>query len=150
MGKFNWWRRYRPKAKLQKKNAKKGIPFVLQQIDNGDFDHSDLKQQAEDELVRCEKELKQFVKAYKGNNPKEDNRYLDIERKYRKRYNKLMEDYHEEEIRTLMELRSSLIKHFEVDVWEEVMQEAFKRDTTGARDFYFLYSELSEKQLQIN
>ena len=146
MGKFNWWRRYSAKPKLQRKNAKKGIPFVLQQIDHGDFDHSDLKRQAEEELVRCAKDLKQFIKTYKGYEPESDSRYLDIERKYRKRYNKLMADYHEEEIRTLVELRAGLISHFEMDVWEEVLQEAFKRDTTGARDFYFLYSEITNKQ----
>lgn len=148
MGKFNWWRRYRSKQKLQRKDAKKGIPFLLQQIDHGDFDHSDLKRQAEEELVRCNKDLQQFTKAYKGLDAKSDERYLDIERKYRKRYNKLMEDYHEEEVKMLMELRLSLIKHFEVDVWSEVVQEAFKKDSTGAKDFYFLYSDISEKQLQ--
>lgn len=150
MSKFNWWRRYRPKAKLQRKDAKIGIPYILQQIDHGDFDHSDLKRQAEEELVRCEKDLKQFIKNYKGNDPKQDSRYLDIERKYRKRYNKLMEDYHDEEIRLLLDLRAGLVRHFEVDVWDQVLQEAFKRETTGARDFYFLYSQLSEKQLQTN
>ena len=61
-----------------------------------------------------------------------------------------MADYHEEEVKALMELRLSLIKHFEVDVWDEVVQEAFKNETTGARDFYFLYSDISEKQLQTN
>lgn len=146
MGKFNWWRRYRPKARLQKKDARKGIPFILQQIDHGDFDHSDLKRQAEEELVRCEKDLNQFLKTCKGNDPKNDSRYLDIERKYRKRYNKLMEDYHEEEVKLLVELRASLIRHFEVDVWEDTLQEAFKRDTTGARDFYFLYNDIVNKQ----
>ena len=144
MSRFNWWRRYRPKARLQRKNAKKGIPFLLQQIDHGDFDHSDLKRQAEEELVRCDKDLKQFIKTTHGSEPTKDSRYLDIERKYRKRYNKLMEDYHNEEVRLLLELRSCLIREFEVDVWDEVLQEAFKRDSTGARDFYFLYSELSE------
>lgn len=146
MGKFNWWRRYRSKPKLQRKNAKKGIPFILQQIDHGDFDHSDLRQQAEDELVMCNKELKQFVKNYKGRDPINDTRYLDIQRRYRKRYNKLMQDYHEDELRTLAELRHSLIQHFEINVWDEVLQEAFKRDTTGARDFYFLYSEITNKR----
>ncbi len=148
MSKFNWWRRYRPKNKLQRKDAKKGIPFLLQQIDHGDFDHSDFKRQAEEELVRCDKDLAAFAKSYRGNNPKDDERYHDIERRYRKRYNKLIEDYYNEETSRLMYLRASLIREFGVDVWEETFQEAIKKDIPGAREFYFLYSELSEKQLQ--
>jgi hypothetical protein len=145
MGKFNWWRRQRPKAKLDRKKAKLGVPFILQQIEHGDFDHSDFKRQAEQELVLCEQTLATFVKNYKGSAPTLDDRYLEIERKFRKRYNKLMEDYHKEEVATLMELRVALIKHFEVDVWDETVQEAFKRDTIGAKDFYFLYNELTNK-----
>jgi hypothetical protein len=148
MGKFNWWRRYRPKNKLQRKDALKGRPFLLQQIEHGDFDHSDFKRQAEDELKRCQKDLDTFVKNYKGNSPKEDSRYLDIERKYRKRYNKLMEDYHWEEMSMLIDLKQALIKEFEVDVWDDVMNEAMKRDISGGVSLYFLYSEISEKQLQ--
>jgi len=148
MSKFNWWRRYRPKARLQRKNAKKGIPFLLQQIDHGDFDHSDYKRQAEEELNRCEKELQQFTKNYKGSDPQNDERYLEIERKYRKRYNRLMEDYYNEEASRLMELRFCLIREFGIDVWEETFQEAIKKDIPGAREFYFLYSTVSEKQLQ--
>jgi len=145
MGKFNWWRRQRPKAKLDKKKAKLGVPFVLQQIEHGDFNQSDFKRQADQELVRCEQELASFVNNYKGSSPKQDDRYLEIERKYRKRYNKLMEDYHKEEISIILDLRAALIDHFEVDVWEETLQEAFKNDTTGAKDFYFLYSKLTNK-----
>ena len=148
MGKFNWWRRYRPKNKLQRKHANKLKPFLLQQIEHGDFDHSDYKRQAEDELKRCEKDLAEFCKHYKGNNPKQEYRYLEIERKYRKRYNKLMEDYHWEEASMLIELRQALIKEFDVDVWDDCMNEALKRDITGATSIYFLYSELSEKQKQ--
>lgn len=147
MGKFNWWKRQRPTQKLQRKNAKKGIPFLLQQIDHGDFDHSDYKQQAEEELVRCERELKQFTKTYKGADAKKDERYLTIERKYRKRYNKLMESYYDEETKRLVDLRGSLIREFGIDVWDEVLREAFKRDTPGAREFYFLYSTISDREL---
>ncbi len=41
MGKFNWWRRCKPKAKLQRKDALRGKSFLLQQIEHGDFDYSD-------------------------------------------------------------------------------------------------------------
>jgi hypothetical protein len=59
-----------------------------------------------------------------------------------------MEDYYQEETNRLMNLRVALIKEFGVDVWEETVMQAFKNDTTGARDFYFLYSNISEKELQ--
>ena len=147
MGKFNWWRRYRPKKKLKRSQANKLKPFLLQRIEHGDFDHSDYKRQADDELKRCEKELKTFCDNYKGNDPKQDSRYLDIERGYRKRYNKLMEDYHWEEASLLVDLKDELIKEFRVDVWDDCMNEALKRDAEDLTAIYFLYNEIANKQL---
>lgn len=147
MGKFNWWRRYRPKNKLQKRDAIKGVPFVLQQIRHGDYDHSDYKRQADEELQRCEKELQAFVSAYKGNDPKQDHRYLEIERSYRKRYNKLIEDYYWEEANMLTNLRTSLASEYGVDMWEEVMTEALRLDISDTESLFFLYNKMCQEQL---
>ncbi len=147
MGKFNWWRRYRPKNKLQKRDAIKGVPFVLQQIRHGDYDHSDYKRQADEELQRCEKELQAFTSSYKGDYPKQDRRYLDIERGYRKRYNKLMDDYHWEEANMLTNLRIALVREFGVDMWEEVMTKALRLDISNTESLFFLYNKMCQEQL---
>lgn len=144
MGKYNWWRRQRPARKLQRKDAFKGRSFLLQQLEHGDFSKSDFKRQAEDELVRCEKALKAFCDEYKGRNPKEDSRYHDIERKYRKRYNLLMQDYDIYEKRSLDELKAGLIKEFGVDVWDDAVEEAINQGTEEDEDLYYIYQNLSE------
>jgi hypothetical protein len=144
MGKYNWWRRSRPAKKLQTKNALKGRSFILQQLEHGDYCESDFRRQAEGELVRCKKELKTFSDEYKGHNPKEDSRYNDIERKYRKRYNLLMQDYDTQEKRTLHELKQNLITEFEVDVWDEVVEEAVNTGIETDEKFYHLYSKMSQ------
>lgn len=146
MGKYNWWRRYRPARKLQRKDAFKGRSFLLQQIEHGDYDESPFRQHAEEELVRCELALKEFSDSYKGFNPKQDSRYHDIERKYRKRFNLLMQDYDLQEKKMLNELKANLIKEFGVDVWDEVVEESINKDIKVGSDFYYLYSKVSELQ----
>ena len=144
MGKYNWWRRSRPAKKLQTKNALKGRSFILQQLEHGDYGESDFRRQAEGELVRCKKELKAFSDEYKGRNPVEDMRYNDIERKYRKRYNLLMQDYDIQEKRTLHELKQNLITEFEVDVWDEAIEEAVNTGIETDENFYHLYNKMSQ------
>ena len=148
MSRYYWWRRNPLRPKLKRSQANKLKPFILQQIEHGDFDHSDYERQANEELEMCERDLKAFCEAYKGTSPELDHRYLEIERGYRKRYNKLMEDYYWDEGNRLVDFREALVKHFEIDLWEECLNEAFKKDTDGAESFYFLYSELVKKQLQ--
>ena len=147
MSKFYWWRRTSKKKKLSPKKAHMLKPFLLQQIEHGDFDHSDYKRQADEELMRCDRDLKEFCEAYKGRDPKEDHRYGDIERAYRKRYNLLIEDYYWDEGTRLMEFKDALTDYFEIDVWDECLTEAFKQDISGAKSFYFLYSTISKEQL---
>ena len=61
-------------------------------------------------------ELDEFVKNYQGNeDPKTDSQYIDIERRYQKRYNKLYEDAHNTELRHLEELAEALSKEFKVN-----------------------------------
>ena len=147
MSKFYWWRRTSKKKKLNPKDAHMLKPFLLQQIEHGDFDHSDYKRQADEELMRCDRDLKEFCEAYKGRDPKEDHRYGEIERKYRKRYNLLMDDYSYDEGSILLDLKNALIEYFEIDVWDKVLAESFKQDISGAKSFYFLYSAVSKEQL---
>ena len=64
MGKFNWWRRSKKKAPLQRKNALQGKSFVLQQIENGDYDPSDYQRQAYEEKERCKKEQKKTIDSW--------------------------------------------------------------------------------------
>ena len=146
MSKYYWWRRYPKRKKLQPKDAHKLKPFILQQVEHGDFDESDYKRQAEEELKTRDKELKAFVKSYKGINPEQDHRYRDIQRRYQKRYNKLMEDYHNEEGGILLDFKTALIDYFEIDVWDECLAESFAKDLDGAESFYFLYSSISKKR----
>ena len=147
MSKFYWWRRIPKRKKLNVKDAHKLKPLILQQIEHGDFDESDYKRQADEELLRRDNELEKFIECYKGFSPKHDYRYLQIERKYQKRHNKLMEDYNNEEGNTLFDLRNALIEYFEVDVWDKVLAEAFNQDISEAKSFYFLYSTISKEQL---
>ena len=148
MSRYYWWRRYPSRKKLKRSQANNLKPFILQQIEHGDFDHSDYERQAKEEMARCEKALEAFCKEYKGTNPEQDHRYLEIERGHRKRYNKLMEDYYWDEGNRLVDFKNALCKHFGVDVWDKCLNESFIQDTDGAESFYFLYSELTKKQLQ--
>lgn len=146
MSKYYWWRRYPKRKKLDPKNAHKLKPFLLQQIEHGDFDESDYGRQAEEEFERRDEELKAFRKFYTGSDPEQDQLYHDIQRKYRKRYNKLMEDYDWDEKNILADFRVALENYFEIDVWDECMEQAFEQDISGAESFYFLYSKLSNKK----
>jgi len=145
MSKYYWWRRDPSRKKLKRSKANKLKPFILQQIEHGDFDHSDYERQAKHELDLCKKELTNFCDSYKGREPHQDHRYLDIERKYRKRHNLLMEDYYWDESNRLLDFKTALHKHFEIDVWDECLTESFKQDTNGAESFYFLYSKISKQ-----
>jgi len=67
----------------------------------------------------------------------------EVERKYIKRYNKLMEDDFEEERRLLRNLREGLIKEFEVDCWNESLQADPNQDLIT---LYNNYKKLASKQ----
>ena len=67
-----------------------------------------------DDAIFLNAELDKFVNEYKGHNPKEDSRYYDIQKRYMKRHNKLMEDAHEVELRHLHGLEDELVKEFDI------------------------------------
>ena len=61
MSRFYWWRRYPKKKKFNPKHAHKLKPLVLQQIEHGDFDESDYKRQADEELLTRDNELEKIT-----------------------------------------------------------------------------------------
>ena len=107
---FYWWRRWKSHQYLP---VRKGL---LARIQNGDFEYSQLFDWAKYEMKYKQDELDEFVKNYQGkDDPKTDELYRDIERRYQKRYNKLFEDAHEVENRHLESLAEALAKEFKVD-----------------------------------
>ena len=141
MGKFNWWRRYSKKPKLSRKDAFKGKTFLLQQIEHGDFDHSDYLRQAREELLRMKDEQQSISDSHKGGKESLQEKLDECERKYRKRHNKLMQDYEDEETRTIALLKESLIKQFGADVWDM----AIEQNTDSLVEFYWKYQQLAKE-----
>ena len=106
---FYWWRRWKSHQYLP---VRKGL---LARIQNGDFEYSQLFDWANYEIKYKQDELDEFVKNYQGkDDPKTDELYRDIERRYQKRYNKLFEDAYEMENRHLEGLAEALSKKFKV------------------------------------
>ena len=106
---FYWWRRWKSHQYLP---VRKGL---LARIQNGDFKYPELFDWAKYEMKYKQDELDEFVKNYQGNeDPKTDTLYMDIERRYQKRYNKLFEDAYEVENRHLTSLIEALSKEFKI------------------------------------
>ena len=143
MSRFNWWRRSKKKAPLQKKEALQGRSFLLQQIEHGDFDPSDYRRQAKHELHLLKQEQNKLIKSWIAGPESLKHKLDEVERKYIKRYNKLMEDDFEEERRLLRNLREGLIKEFEVDCWNESLQADPNQDLIT---LYQNYKKLASKQ----
>ena len=121
---FYWWRRWKSHKYLP---VRKGL---LARIQNGDFEYPKLFDWAKYELHYMQEELDNFVNEYQGNDPREDSRYYDIQKRYIKRHNKLMEDAHEVELRHLNGLVDELVKEFIITKEEvKVIMEEFG-DTT--------------------
>ena len=143
MIRFNWWRSSKNKAPLQKKEALQGRSFLLQQIEHGDFDPSDYRRQAKHELHLLKQEQNKLIKSWIAGPESLKHKLDEVERKYIKRYNKLMEDDFEEERRLLRNLREGLIKEFEVDCWNESLQADPNQDLIT---LYQNYKKLASKQ----
>lgn len=106
---FYWWRRWKSHKYLP---IRKGL---LARIQNGDFEYPELFEWAKYELHYMQDELDEFVRNYQGNeDPSTDYLYCDIQKRYMKRHNKLIEDAHEVELRHLMSLTEALAKEFKV------------------------------------
>jgi plasmid maintenance system antidote protein VapI len=104
---FYWWRRWKSHKYLPVRAG------LLARIQNGDFEYPELFEWAEYEMHYMQDELDEFIKNYQGNeDPKTDRLYMDIEKRYRKRYNKLIADAMEVEQRHLTSLVDVLSKEF--------------------------------------
>ena len=106
---FYWWRRFKSHKYLPH-NAS-----LLRKIENGDYNYPDLFEHAEWELVWMKEEQEEFIKNYTGNNHKDDVLYLDIEKRARKRWKKLLEDALEVENRHLENLSKDFCEYFNID-----------------------------------
>ncbi len=120
-----------------------GRSFLLQQIEHGDFDPSDYRRQAKHELHLLKQEQNKLIKSWIAGPESLKHKLDEVERKYIKRYNKLMEDDFEEERRLLRNLREGLIKEFEVDCWNESLQADPNQDLIT---LYNNYKKLASKQ----
>ena len=105
---FYWWRRFKSHKYLPH-NAS-----LLRKIENGDYNYPDLFKHAEWELVWMKEEQEEFIKNYQGKNYEHDNLYEDIERRARKRYNKLYEDAIKDETDRMERLINGLSKYFKI------------------------------------
>ena len=125
---FYWWRRWKSHKYLP---VRKGL---LARIQNGDFEYPKLFDWAKYELHYMQEELDKFINEYQGNDPKEDMRYYDIQKRYMKRHNKLMEDTHNTELRHLEELAKALAKEFKVD--KEKIKKIMEEFGEATEDLY--------------
>ena len=140
MGKFNWWRRSKKKKPLDPSKIVKGRSVLLQQIQHGDYDHSDYKRQAEYEMKLCTKAQREVERSWMGGPDSLREKLDEIYRYYRKRYNRLLDDYHQDEAKILSRLRSCLIKEFKVDLWDSVVE---GHQLTTVEELYYLYKTAS-------
>ena len=106
---FYWWRRFKSHKSLPYKAS------LIDKIRNGDFEYPILFEHADWELQWMEQDKKAFVKEYKGNDYIQDSLYHDIERRYRKRYNLLIEDGDKVERDRMQRLKEALSKKFDIN-----------------------------------
>ena len=107
---FYWWRRWKSHQYLP---VKKGL---LARIQNGDFEYPELFDWAKYELHYMKEEHEAYRLKYKGwGDIEQTEPWIDIEKRYRKRYNKLFADACEVEHRHLTSLAEALAKEFKVD-----------------------------------
>ena len=128
---FYWWRRWKSHKYLPVRAG------LLARIQNGDFEYPELFEWAEYEMHYMQDELDEFIENYQGNeDPKTDRLYMDIEKRYRKRYNKLIADAMEVEQRHLTSLVDVLSKEFIITKEEvRIIMESFG-DTTESLYLY--------------
>ena len=128
---FYWWRRWKSHQYLP---VRKGL---LARIQNGDFEYPQLFEWAEYEMHYMKEEHEVYRLEYKGWGDIEFTEpWMDIEKRYRKRYNKLFEDAYEVEHRHLTGLVDALVKEFIITKEDvKVIMEEFG-DTTESLYLY--------------
>ena len=127
---FYWYRRFK---------THKSLPYkarLLDKIENGDFEYSELFQQADWELHWMKDEQKEFKQNYKGfDNPENDTLYMDIEIKARKRWSKLMEDGMKDEQNKMDKLINGLHRLFKVS--KDTIREEMEEFDGTTKEFYY-------------
>ncbi len=91
-----------------------------------------------------------MAQTWKASSESLKDKLTEIERKYIKRYNKLMEDHNKEEQRLLRNLKAALEKEFVVDCWEEAIAIDPEQDVLA---LYYNYEKIAyekiSKELQL-
>lgn len=123
----------------------KGKSFLLQQIEHGDYDPSDYYNQALNELRLCKQEQNKLAKSWKAGADSLQYRLDEIERKYIKRYNKLVEDHNNDEQRIIHKLKTELQKEFLLDVWDEALEVDLQQSVL---ELYYNYRKIAYDKLQ--
>ena len=104
---FYWWRRWKSHKYLPVRAG------LLARIQNGDFDYPDQFEWAEYEMHYMKDEHDAYRAEYKGFGDIElTEKWIDIEKRYMKRYNKLIEDACEVEQRHLIGLVDAFFNEF--------------------------------------
>lgn len=146
MSRFQWWRESRLKPKLKRSEALKGRPFLLQQIEHGDYDLAPYLSDARNVMKRCDQEIVKLTHTWIAGPDSLRDRIHQIERKHIKRYNKLMEDFYSTELRTLADLKLRLCVEFGMDMWDI----AIERCKGDLKDLYFTYQDTAEQAIKNN
>ena len=106
---FYWYRRFKTHKCLPYKSS------LVDKILNEDFEYSPFFDQANWELHWMKEEQEEFLNNYQGKEPEQDSLYLDIERRARKRYNKLYEDAMKDEHNRMDMLTNNLSKYYKLN-----------------------------------
>ena len=106
---FYWYRRFKTHKCLPYKSS------LVDKIINENFEYSPFFDQANWELHWMKEEQEEFLNNYQGKEPEQDSLYLDIERRARKRYNKLYEDAMKDEHNRMDMLTNNLSKYYKLN-----------------------------------
>jgi len=149
---FNWWRRRKKRKKLPKSK-----PLLLR-IRNGDFNTSQYLDEANFEMDTKQKLQTQEIERGSRLGLKYETvrqNIFNATDQYQRRYNRLMNDYFEDEDRILEEFRFALKKEFGKDLWEKCMKK--QRGKGNPEDIYMWYKKQvgmvttpSELKIQLN
>ena len=133
---FYWWRRFRTHKSLPYKAT------LLDKIRNGDFEYPEYFLQAKWELEWMHDEQQEFIKNYTGdiNEIESDIRYIEIETRARKRYNKLYEDGMKTEFERMDDFKTQLCKEFKFN--KDKLVEIMEEFTGTTEDLYFYVADL--------
>ena len=118
-------------------------PLVWHQILNGDFKHSPYWEMSKKEVDYWKKETEDYRKKNPRISEKAIQDFADSRwRMYHKRIEKLKESHLQYEVSRLALLKEGLIKAFEIDIWDEMVEKCDGDETK-------LYKEYKKQTLKI-